>query len=73
MTAAESISIEVTGIIPSHLLDEYLAGKNLVKPPQTAAEKADGDARLQTMYQNYRANMKKAQKAANEQLKWRKK
>ena len=73
MTAAEQISIDVTGIIPNHLLAEYLAGKNLVKPPRTAEEDASDDATYKTMYDNYKANMLKAQKAANEQLQGRRK
>lgn len=71
MTEAQAQQIETSGIIPNELLVEYLAGKNLVKPPRAIAETAASDASFQTMYDNYKANRLKGQKAANEQLKGR--
>lgn len=71
LTDEVKAEIERTGIIPSELLPAYLASKNLVRPEPTAAETAAAEATYKTMYDAYKANMKKAQKAANEQLQGR--
>lgn len=57
--------IEKTGIIADNLLEFYLMGKLLVAPEKSTEQVDSENFRFKTMYDEYKANMKKAQKQSH--------
>lgn len=66
LTQTQLKQIETSGIIPDELLAEYLADKQTTFPDYGDIDASGGgERRFQTMYAEYKANMKKAQKESH--------
>lgn len=69
LTKDQRDKIETTGIIPDHLLEEYLLGKLLVAPIKTIWDVGLEERAFQTRYDEYLANQKRAKDETNRQAK----